>query len=71
VGRLRELLDELQARQTAATATADAQATDDWLSEGGAGSPEPDHQRADQRVADDSSSRSAPSAPSLGLTDSV
>jgi hypothetical protein len=70
MGRLRELLDELQARKTAATATADAQATDEWLSEGGAASPDPD-----QRVADDSGSRSAPSrsAPSAspGLTDSV
>lgn len=71
MGRLRELLDELQARKTAATESADAQATDEWLSEGGAGSPDPDPRRADQRVADDSSSRSAPSAPSLGLTDSV
>jgi hypothetical protein len=65
MGRLRELLDELQARKTAATATADARAAEEWRSEGGASA---------QRVADDSSSRSAPStsAPtSSGFTDSV
>jgi hypothetical protein len=62
MGRLRELLDELQARKTAATATADDLATDEWRSEGGADGPP-------QRVADDSSSRSEPST-SPGLTDS-
>lgn len=67
MGRLRELLDELQARKADAVATADARATDEWLSEGGAGETPP-HVPA-QRVADDSSSRSAPST-SSGLTDS-
>jgi hypothetical protein len=65
MGRLRELLDELQARKAVATATADDRATDEWRSEGGAGLSE-----SAQRVADDSSSRSAPST-SPGLTDSV
>ena len=41
MGRLRELLDELQARKATATAIADARATDEWLSEGGAASPDP------------------------------
>jgi hypothetical protein len=63
MGRLRELLDELQARKLAATAAADDLATDDWRSEGGAAG-------SDQRVADDSASRSAPST-SPGMTDSV
>jgi hypothetical protein len=65
MGRLRELLDELQAQKLAVIAAADDLATDEWGSEGGAGSPDPD-----QRVADDSASRSAPST-SAGLTDSV
>lgn len=63
MGRLRELLDELQARKLAATAAADDLATDEWRSEGGAAEP-------GQRVADDSASRSAPST-SAGMTDSV
>ena len=68
MGRLRELLDELAARKSAATATADALAAAEWRSEGGAAAPvRPD---PDQRVADDSSSRSAPST-SSGFTDSV
>jgi hypothetical protein len=63
MGRLRELLDELQARKVAATAADDARATDGWRSEGGADA-------AAQRVVDVSESSSAPTT-SSGRTDSV
>jgi hypothetical protein len=52
VGRLRELLDELQARKAAATASADDLATDEWRSEGGAGVGEPAPRLADESPSD-------------------
>ena len=61
MGRLRELLDELHAREAAARLADDTRAEDGWDGEGGAA--------ADQRVLDDSASRSAPST-SSGMTDS-
>jgi hypothetical protein len=63
MGRLRELLDELHARQVAARVADDASAVDDWTGEGGATA-------APQRVSDESASRPA-SSTSSGTTDSA
>ncbi len=62
MGRLRELLDELHARQDAERLADDTRAEGDWDGEGGAPA-------VPQRVLDDSASRSAPST-SSGTTDS-
>ena len=64
MGRLRELLDQLHAREAAERLADDARAEDGWDGEGGSPAAEP------HRVLDDSASRSAPST-SSGTTDSV
>jgi hypothetical protein len=61
VGRLRDLLDELHAREAAERLADDALAEGAWDDEGGAA--------VAQRALDDSASRSAPST-SSGTTDS-
>lgn len=67
MGRLRELLDELHAREVAERLADDTRAEDGWDGEGGA-TADP-RVLGDQRALDDSASRSAPST-SPGMTDS-
>ena len=67
MGRLRELLDELHAREAAVRLADDTLAENSWNGEGGASAPAAF--APIQRVVDDSASRSAPSV-SPGMTDS-
>ena len=74
MGRLRDLLDELHAREADERLAADTRAQNRWDGEGGAvfaARSLTDQPEVDQRVLDDSASRSTPStASSPGMTDS-